>query len=219
MKNILISLFVLLIVVSGISQDNEPVEKGDKKSGELLDRLTLKTEAHKTIQVEFSYKMFNEEANINESTDGELLVMGNKYRLNIAGQDVISDGETSWTYIEDAEEVQINSVEDSEDAITPNKLLSSYNDNFRSKFIKEDFQYGTTVNVIDLTPFEGKSYYKVRLIIDKRKDQLLEITIFDKNGSTYSYIINKFLANVDVDPDMFSFKEEDYPEADIVDMR
>ncbi|MEZ5082060.1 MAG: outer membrane lipoprotein carrier protein LolA [Bacteroidales bacterium] len=219
MKNILITVFVMLYACSGFSQDIESIEKGDKKSIELLDRLTLKTEAHKTIQVEFTYKMINEEANINESTAGKLLVMGNKYRLNIAGQDVISDGETSWTYIEDAGEVQINTVEDSEEAITPNKLLSSYNESFRSKFIKEGFQYGTPVNVIDLTPVEGKSYYKVRLVIDKEKDQLLEITIFDKNGSTYSYIINKFLPNVDVNPDIFSFKASDFPDADVIDMR
>ena len=219
MKNLLISIVVLLITISGFSQDIESIEKGDKKSIELLDRLTLKTEAHKSIQVEFTYKMINQESGIDESTEGKLLVMGNKYKLNIAGQEVISDGETIWTYIADAEEVQINSVEDSEEAITPNKLLSSYNDNFRSKFIKEDFLYGTAVNVIDLTPVEGKSYYKVRLVIDINKDQLLEITIFDKNGSTYSYIIKKFIPNIDVSADAFTFKKSDFPDADIIDMR
>ena len=219
MKRIVIGFTVLLITSTGFSQDIESIEKGDKKSIELLDRLTLKTEAYKTIEVEFTYKMINMESDINESTEGKLMVMGNKYRLNIAGQDVISDGETTWTYIADAEEVQINSVEDSEEAITPNKLLSSYNDNFRSKFISEDFLYGTAVNVIDLTPVEGKSYYKVRLVIDSKKDQVLEITIFDKNGSTYSYIIKKFIPNVDLSADIFTFKKSDFPEADIIDMR
>ena len=185
----------------------------------MLDRLTAKTEAYKTISVEFAYKMENLEAGIDERTDGSLLIMGDKYRLNIAGQTVICDGETVWTYIEDAEEVQINAVEESEETITPEKLLSSYNKDYRSKFIKEDFLYGTTVNIIDLTPIEGKSYSKVRLIIDKEKDQLHEITIYDKNGSTYSYVIKKFTPNVEVPDSSFTFDKSEFPGVDVIDMR
>ena len=207
---------LLIFASSVIAQEND---KGDKKSREILDRLTAKTEAYKTIYVEFSYKMNNTEANIDETTEGVLTIMKDSYKLDIAGQVVICDGETIWTYIKDAEEVQVNSVEESEESITPNKLLTAYNDDYRSKFIDEGFQYGATVNVIDLTPLEGKSYYKVRLIIDKEKDQLHDITIFDKNGSTYSYIIKKFTPNVEVEPSTFIFKESDYPGVDVIDMR
>jgi len=216
MKMIVSFIFVTVFSFSLMAQE---AGKGDKKSNALLDVMTAKTEAYKSIRVEFVYKMINVEAGIDESTDGVLLVMGNKYKLEISGQIVFCDGETLWTYIEDAEEVQVNSLEDSEESISPNKLLSSYNKDYRSKFIKEDFLYGTSVNIIDLTPLEGKSYYKVRLIIDKKKDQLLDFTIFDKNGSTYSYVINKFESNGDVPEDEFTFKVSDYPDVDIIDMR
>ncbi len=216
MKKLLALLITFSIAILGFTQDNN---KGDKKSREVLDRLTAKTEAYGTIKAEFSYKMKNVEADIDENTEGTLFVKGDKYRLLIAGQLVISDGETIWTYIEDAEEVQINSVEDSEESITPSNLLTSYNDDYKSKYVKETFQYGTTVHLIDLTPDEGKSYYKVGVVIDKAKDQLLEITIYDKNGSTYSYIINSFIPNLELDDSQFAFNAEEYPDADIVDMR
>lgn len=197
----------------------QDTDKGDRKSNAILDLLTAKTEAYKTIRTEFTYKMINEEAGINERTDGVLIVMGEKYNLDISGQRVFCDGETLWTYLADVEEVQVNSTEDSEETISPNKLLSSYKDEYRSKFIKEDFLYGAAVNIIDLTPIEGKSFFKVRLIIDKAKDQLVDFTIFDKNGSTYSYVINKFEPNVEVTDDMFTFDPADYPGVDVVDMR
>jgi outer membrane lipoprotein-sorting protein len=79
--------------------------------------------------------------------------------------------------------------------------------------------YGTTVNIIDLTPIEGKSYYKVRLVIDKEKDQLHEITIFDKNGSTYSYVINSFTPNINLSESIFTFNKSDFPGVDVIDMR
>ena len=163
--------------------------------------------------------MKNVEADIDENTEGILFVKGDKYRLMIAGQLVISDGETIWTYIEDAEEVQINAIDDSDETITPSNLLTSYNHDYKSKYVKETFQYGTTVHVIDLTPEDGKSYYKVGVIIDKTKDQLLEITIYDKNGSTYSYIINSFTPNIELDDAQFTFNPDDYLDVEIVDMR
>jgi outer membrane lipoprotein-sorting protein len=216
MKKLLLLIVTVSILVFGFAQDTD---KGDKKSREVLDRLTAKTEAYATIKVEFNYKMKNIEADIDENIEGTLFVKGGKYRLLIAGQLVICDGETIWTYIEDAEEVQINAVEDSEETITPGNLLTSYSEDYKSKYIRETFQYGTTVHIIDLTPKEGKSYYKVQVIIDKAKDQLLEITIFDKNGSTYSYIINSFITNFELADSQFIFNADEYPDADIVDMR
>ncbi|MFU8843350.1 MAG: LolA family protein [Bacteroidales bacterium] len=216
MKKLWLLFFIIPLSLSLSAQE---IGKGDRKSNEILERLTQKTEAYQTIRAEFAYKMENVEAGVNEQTEGVLLVKGNKYRLDIAGQTVISDGITLWTYIADANEVQINSADESEESISPNKLLSSYTKDYRSKFIAEDFLYGTAVNIIDLTPETGKSFYKVRLIIDKAKDQLKDVTIFEKNGSTFSYVIKKFETNVDADDRMFTFNKSDFPGVEIIDMR
>lgn len=212
-----ISLIIAFAVsISLFAQDND---KGDKKSNEIMDKFTAKTESYESFLAEFSYKMENEEAGIDESKDGVLTVEGDKYNLKIAGQEVISDGETAWTYIEDAEEVQVNSVEEGEDAITPNNLLTAYNKDYKSRFVKETFVYGTSAYIIDLTPNEGKSFSKVRLTLDKDKLEILDISIFDKNGSTYSYVISKFVPNIEISPDLFSFDTEKFPDVDVVDMR
>jgi len=216
MKKIITLIVVIISCLFLYAQEND---RGDKKSTEILDKVTAKTESYTTISAEFTYKMKNIEADIDESTEGTLFVKGDFYKLLISGQVVICNGKTIWTYIEDAEEVQVNSVEDSEETITPGNILTSYSEDYRSKFIRESFQYGTTVSVIDLIPIEGKTYYKIRVIIDKLKEQILEITIFDKNGSTYSYIISKFTPDIPIDDTDFTFNPEDYPDVDIVDMR
>jgi outer membrane lipoprotein-sorting protein len=218
MRKLLILIVAMTFLQAAISQEQE---KGDKKSREILDNLTAQTESYNSIKVEFTYKMNNEEAGIDESTIGTLFIMGNKYKLLISGQQVISDGETIWTYIEDDEEVQINEMdEDAEGSLSPNKLLTSYNKDYKSNFVKETFQYGTTAVIIDLTPAEGKTYSKVRLIIDKAKNQILEITIFDKNGSTYTYLISKFIPNSEeIKESDFTFNSANYPDVDVIDMR
>ena len=213
----IISLIIAMVISGSLFAQNN--EKGDKKSNEIMKEFTAKTESYTSFMAEFTYKMENKEAGIDESKDGELTVEGDKYNLKIAGQEVISDGETIWTYIEDAEEVQVNSVEEGEDAITPNNLLTAYNKDYKSKFVKEDFVYGTSAYIIDLTPNEGKSFFKVRLTLDKDKLEILEITIFDKNGSTYSYVIGKFIPDVEIPKGLFSFDTNKYPDVDVVDMR
>ena len=218
MKKLLTLIAFMAFLQAAISQEQE---KGDKKSREILDNLTAQTESYNSIKVEFAYKMYNEEAGIDESTMGTLLIMGNKYKLLISGQQVISDGETIWTYIEDDEEVQINEMdEEAEGSLSPNKLLTSYNKDYKSNFVKETFQYGTAAVIIDLTPAEGKTYSKVRLIIDKAKNQILEIAIFDKNGSTYTNIINSFIPDSEqIKASDFTFIEADYPAVEVIDMR
>jgi outer membrane lipoprotein carrier protein len=191
----------------------------DKKATKILEELSKKTESYKTIEVDFLYKMDNNESDIHESYDGELLVEGDKYRLNIAGQLVISDGETIWTYIEDAEEVQINSIEEGEEVFTPTNFLDSYTENYKSKLIGEENRDGKNVQIIELIPFKKKNYSKVELILDKDKNQMISFSIFDNNNSIYTYLITKFIPDVPLNGNEFVFNPEDYPDVEIIDMR
>jgi len=116
--------------------------------------------------------------------------------------------------------VQINSVDDKEDAVTPTKIFNgSYLKNFKPKLISEAAKEGKTIQTIDLTPNKGKSYYKVRVEIDKATKQITSFAVYDKNGSTYTYKINKFLVNQKIADAEFVFKASDYPGAEINDMR
>ncbi len=191
----------------------------DKMATEILDRVIAKTESHKTLEVEFTYSMNNVEAGIKEDKEGTLLVMGDKYKLTFIEQIMISDGKTLWTLLPDDEEVMINNVEENSDAITPTNLLNSYGDNYKSKFITEGQLNGKTIQYIELTPLEGKTYTKIEVAIEKGLDQIYSFSMFDKNGSTYSYTIKKQTINKAVSEFEFSFNEAEYPNYEIVDMR
>ncbi len=215
-RAILLSLTLFITLTSFAQYSNE---KGDKKSKVILDKFRLKSDAYKNFTADFTYKMENTEADISESKDGSIIVEGNKYVLDIAGQKVISDGKTVWTYIKEVEEVQIDVVSEDEDAITPAKILTHFDDSFRSKLVRSDFQYGSEAKVIDMIPIKGKSYYKIRLVINAKNYQIMDFTIFDKSGSTYSYVIHKFTPNVDLKKNLFVFDEKDYPDVEIIDLR
>lgn len=212
MKRSIIIICIALMIVPCFAQKS-------KKAILILDQVIEKNDSYENIEVEFIYKMENPDAGINESKSGILLVKGDKYRLNIDDIVVISDGINLYNLLVEDEEVMINSVEDNSDAITPNNLLNSYKTNYKCKFIKEDKLNNKTVQIIELTPLKGRTFSKIKVVIIKDLRQILSFSIFDKNGSMYSYNILKFTPNTQLDPKAFIFDEADYPNFEIVDMR
>jgi outer membrane lipoprotein carrier protein len=192
----------------------------DKKSSEdILKEVSEKTKAMSSIRISFTYNMDNPSAKVHESEKGTLLVKGDQYQLNIAGQKVICDGKTVWTYIAESKEVQVNSVDENENALTPTKLLTSYSTDYKSKLGGETTRDGRAQYVIELKPNADKTFTNVELNVDKELYRITRIAIQDKSGNTFSYIVNKFEPDVPVNDSDFVFNAKDYPGVDVIDMR
>ncbi len=188
-------------------------------SQEILKELADKTNAAQNIKVGFSYTMDNKDADIHEVTEGSLIVSGDQYILKIAGQEIICNGKTIWTYIPDADEVQINEV-DAEESFSPTKLLSSYSDDYNASLEKELKENNRTYYLLKLKPKkEDGGFDYVHLKIDKEKMQLSSFVLYDFDQNVFSYKILEYLTNVALDANAFSFDASKYPDVDIIDMR
>lgn len=208
MKKIVLTSLILLLTIGMMAQN-------DKKAQTILNNVSTTTKSYKSIRIEFTYKMENAAKKINESYKGVLISKGDKYKLTFSGQEVICDSKTVWTYLKDANEVQINSVNTDDDSFTPTKLLTSYNKDYRPKLIKETSQ----IQTIELIPIKKKNFTKVLATIDRTKKMITTISIYDKNGSIYSYIVNKMEVNQPFTDSMFTFKAASHPGVDEIDMR
>ncbi len=206
-------LFILLIIAfTGAVQ-------AQNNSQKILDDLASKTNAAKNIKVEFDYLMDNAAADIHESNSGSLIVSGDKYILKIAGQEIICDGKTIWTYISEANEVQINEV-NAEESFSPTKLLSSYTDDYDASLEKEFTENNRTYYLLKLKPKAKDSGFDyVQLKIDKQKMQLAAFILYDFDKNVFSYIIKEYLTNVALNANAFTFDASKYPNVDIIDMR
>jgi len=206
-KNLL--LILTLLITCGL------YAQSDKKARTILDELSAKTKTYKTIRIEFTYKMENTAQKINDSYKGVLISKGDKYKLSFSGQEVISDSKTVWTYVKDANEVQINDVNKDEDSFTPTNLLNSYNDNYKAKLLSENAKE----KVIELLPIQKKNFNKVKVTIDAGRKIINSLAIYDKNGSIYTYQVNKFETNLPFSDNSFVFNKAEHPGVEVVDMR
>ncbi len=211
MKKTVIFIISILIASMAFSQS--------KKAEAIIEEITKKTQGYKSVEIEFTFTYEDPTSGNDVSEAGLLILSGDKYILDIEGQKVICNGETIWTYIEDAWEVQINAIEEDDGSITPSKLLTSYSEDYKAKLEKEYKRDGVNYQRIVLKPEEGKKWVKLEMIINADKQQISEIIIHDKNGGKIGYKIDKFTPDVDVTDADFIFNPEDYPDVEIVDMR
>jgi outer membrane lipoprotein carrier protein len=208
-----LSVIFFLLVLSGMAQTK------DQKAAALLDEVSAKTKSYKSIKADFTYTMENKQAKINEEKKGTLLLAGDKYRLNVSGQAVICDGKTIWTFIEESNEVQINTLDNKDDALTPSKLLTSYNANYKSKIITDKAQTDQNLETIELIPNTTKSIIKAIVTIDKTKKQVSVFSMYDKNGNIFTYKILKFQTDLPINPNDYSFDKSKFPGVEVIDMR
>jgi len=212
---IITNILIVFLILAGQST----FAQSKKSSEEILKQVSEKTKSFSSILISFTYNMDNPSAKVHESETGTLLVKGDQYRLDIAGQKVISDNKTVWTYIAEANEVQINAVEEDENLLTPTRLLTSYSEDYKSKLVGEITKDGRSQYVIELKPNADKSFTRVELNIDKELFRITRIAIQDKSGNTFSYMVNRFEPNVTVKDSDFIFNQNDYPGVEVIDMR
>jgi outer membrane lipoprotein-sorting protein len=146
---------------------------------------------------------------------------GSKYRVNISGQEIYSDGNNIWTYDKSANEVQVTKFDPSSNTITPQKMFTNFYDkDFLYKLNGETKQGKKTIQEIELTPVDKtKTFFKVLVGIDKATKNIVSTKVFEKNGNRYIYTITGMKTNTSLPQSLFVFDAKKYPSVEVVDLR
>jgi len=211
-------LATVLIPISVFAQS-------DEKSAAILKAVSTTNSAYKDIQVTFSYTLQNKEANVNDTRDGELSLAGNKFHLQLMGQDIYSDGEIVWYVMKEDLEVHIKSVEEfkGETELDPANFFSQYDKGYKSQYHAEETKDGKALNVVDLFPEDPgkKPYSRIRMGINKKTNHIVYSKTFGKDGTDYLLEVKSMKTNAGVSSGQFVFSKEKYEaeDFDVVDFR
>ncbi|MBO7469782.1 MAG: outer membrane lipoprotein carrier protein LolA [Bacteroidales bacterium] len=203
--------FLLIISLLALS-----INLKAQSAEDVFQSVVDKLKSYDNIEIAFDYNMINTEAGIYETMEGIGYIQGEAYKLKIMGQDIICDGSTMWTYNADAEEVMISEVDKSEGGGSPLAIINSYYENISAKFIENS----TSTKKIEAKSLLGdENIDKIIITIDAKTLEIKDLHVYDKNKNEFVYDITKFVTNQNLPVDFFTFKEADYPEAEIIDMR
>ena len=205
MKKISAFLILILACISLKAQDAESLFKAAVE----------KIKGFDNIEIQFEYSMINSEAGINQTLNGSGFLKGDAYKLDIMGQLIICDGVTSWTYDSDNQEVIVSDV-NTEDNPSPLSLLNTFNENISARFLS---QYNDEIKTIEVSSLSSGVVDKIIVSIDAKTLMLKDLTVSDENNTKFVYVIQKFVTNQTLSDDFFTFKEADYPDVEVIDMR
>jgi outer membrane lipoprotein carrier protein len=211
MRKVLITIFLLAGIIS--------FAQSDKDAEALLKKVVDKMATYKNFKAELSYTMVNKEMDINEKKTGFIYVKGDSYRIEMEGQIIISDSKTIWTYLVDSQEVMVSNVEEDDEAISPNKILTTYSEDYKAKFDNDSKYKNSELKMIDLKPNDRKQFEQMSILVNEKTLSLDNFSVYDKNGNVFTYHIINLKPNLDLPPDTFTFDESKYPDVDVIDMR
>lgn len=209
----------MLVAVSGSTLKAQQ----DPKAKEILDKLSQTTKSYKTIQIDFSFTLENKKNNVSQTNDGQVTLKGKSYRLfmPVFSMEIFCDGTTSWSYLTEAKECNISTVEEDNDAtLNPANIFTIYEKGFNYSYVAEENLGGKVVQVLDLFPVDkSREFMKVRLYVDKLKSQIAKAETFNKDGNTYILLLKTMKTNTEFKDDYFRFDKTKYPGVEINDMR
>ncbi len=214
-----ITPFTLLILLVSLNVRAQ----NDERAASILEKMSQKYQSLPSYRANFSYRMVNKMEDIDEKFSGEIIVSGDKYRLKLKEQEIYNDGKTIWTYLVDANEVNVDDYVPEEGDISPSNIYNTYKKGYKYRLLKETVIAGRPVYVIELQPLKPDDpdmiFFRVVLNIDKEDNLINSWEMQDRAGSIYTYTINGFDPNFKTTDDMFVFDPSKHPGVEVIDLR
>lgn len=228
MKNILsiIALFSFLLNATAQEIPKEALfeDKSDPEAKVILEKVSKKYEGYKSLEIDFSMTIeMPEEDEVLQK--GRMIQSGEKYFLDIPQMAIYCDGKIIWTHLKKQKQVQINDFEideESEEIMSPKDVLKIYkNDSYFYVLMNEAYEKGVMIQQIEFKPKERDSEYsKMRVTINKKTSEIMRLKVFSRDGSRYTFAIDKAKTDKNIKADTFVFVKSKAPDVtDIEDLR
>jgi outer membrane lipoprotein-sorting protein len=216
--------FLFLLLAAGqfaIAQKMTSFGQSGSDAKAILDAASKKFKTYRSAKAAFILKISTTDNKSLDTKKGSILLKGNKFNVQLAGQEIFCDGKTIWTYNKDTKEVQVNNYQPKPGSISPESLFNDFYDkDFLYRLRATSRFHNRPVNVVEMTPLDkSKPYFKVIVLIDRQNKNVVSTEIFEKGGNRYTYEVEKFVPNAPATDTDFVFNKADYPGVDVVDLR
>lgn len=202
----------ILILIVAIGTAFSAQAQNSSKAKALLNEVSSKVKNYDNIVIDFKYTLENSAENIRQETRGDVSLAKEKYVLNLMGATRMFDGKKLYTINPEDEEINISSYTDEDDdAITPSKMLTFYNEGYNYQWDITQNVKGRTIQYIKLTPMDSNADIKYILLgIDPQTKHIYNLIQTQDNGTKITITVNSFKTNQPLSKTLFVFNESKY---------
>ncbi len=187
--------------------------RGQKRAAQaraLLDAVYQKYQNQKDADISFDYDLYNARTNLHRKSKGRLSVKGERYLLRFMGIKQLFDGNQLYTIRPDDREIDISKGA-GENAFIPDKILSSYQKDYKLSWETTQRLKGRSVQFVRLKP-EHKSDTRYILIgVDAKTKRLYQVINVDKSGVTTTLTLTAYKVDQGLSEARFTFDKNEYP--------
>lgn len=171
------------------------------------------------IESDFSIKVYNG-STVSGTTQGVLKLDGRKFYLITPENITWFDGETQWTYLPGSDEVNITTPTEEElQEINPYAILSLYSKEYAYELGKTKTYQGKSVTEVILkTNDKDKNISKITAYLDSTYLPLFIIAELH-DGSRNEITVSSNKTKQNFNKSVFVFPQEEYPNAELIDLR
>ena len=177
--------------------------QNDIRAEKLLNSVSEKIDSSETFKINFTYTLENLIENINQDSDGSIVIKDDNYLLEFMGIKQLCDSKKVYSIVPENEEIIISNIdEDESETIKPSKLLKFYREGYLILWDKKELILEKEIQFVKLIPINSNSDIDyLQLGINISNNDISEIIIYDLNARVI------FRSNILYD---FSFDVKDF---------
>ena len=184
----------------------------------LLDKAANKIQQASGIEAKFTLSVIGQ--GMNGSTEGMIQLNKNKFRIETREMISWFDGTTQWNYVKENDEVNVTTPTPEElNSINPYALLSLHKNGYSAHMGKQQQHQKTDIYEIVLSANNGQDLQKVVIYLKKSTLEPIYLQVVQADGLFNEIKIEHYTSNVKLKSDLFKFNAQDYPSAEIIDLR
>ena len=188
--------------------------QNDIRAEKLLNSVSEKIDSSETFKINFTYTLENLIENINQDSDGSIVIKDDNYLLEFMGIKQLCDSKKVYSIVPENEEIIISNIdEDESETIKPSKLLKFYREGYLILWDKKELILEKEIQFVKLIPINSNSDIDyLQLGIDISNNDIVKLIEIGKNKTKTILTVNQLQYDVEIDLNFFVFSEEDYPD-------
>ncbi len=186
---------------------------------DLLERLQDRYRSVKDASVTFTQHVVFGVTKAENSFRGSFVMKrGNKYRLELEDQTVVTDGKTLWSYSKSNNQVIVNAYKEDPKTLSPDKILVNVPQDYAAAIVGTENVHGRATTILKLTPKVRRSSLRwMKVWVDDDGELMRRIQTLDASENTITYDLDDIVLNAGVPDTRFQFTAP--PKADVIDLR
>ena len=188
--------------------------QNDIRAEKLLNSVSEKIDSSETFKINFTYTLENLIENINQDSDGSIVIKDDNYLLEFMGIKQLCDSKKVYSIVPENEEIIISNIdEDESETIKPSKLLKFYREGYLILWDKKELILEKEIQFVKLIPINSNSDIDyLQLGLDISNNDIVKLIEIGKNKTKTILTVNQLQYNIEIDLNFFVFSEEDYPD-------